>query len=384
MTLFLGSAYSSIIQPIVEMIENHEGTYTMNVNISLDDNRFVVIEVLPSVTEFISPEYVETIHSTNGSSTVSKQFDQYSHWKGTANYSTGGSSSVALSIRRPCSYSLGDEGSLVHYLRGIMRDYENNLEYSIIPAQWDNYVSDIYSDSDYHGLDNMESGLYYLGEHEIVTTDYHRFLSEHNHTNHTDSVEEEEFCGGGLEAPANETNSSFKVEVLLDINFTEVENRYLLFHVTNDKKRCDELGVQGVADDTLDLVNSVSLFYEDAGVDTGFVYRTYIVLSEQTFFVDENPWDGNGNVIPNDNGALPSGKLIEEYRRWLLNTDPDNQRFSFLNDATNDYIISHLFTHETMQSGVLGLAFVSVTCTKNYAVAIDRVNGNSNRAIVGT
>ena len=344
--MFIGSVFS--FRPIVETKKMGR----LSMNISLNDNEYVIINATPSTERLVSPDYTETIYYRDYTEIVSRDFDKYSHWVGFANFSTGGSGLAAFSIRKSNTQPYNEEDCPVHFINGLIRDYGTGLEYNIHPVSF-NYSMEM---QDHH--DKFKSGIFELGEHEIDIAERHRHLNDDNGT----MIED---CGGELIVQNNGTFNYTLSEINFDISNIVTERRYLLLQISNDHERCNDLGVNGSAEDTLDIINSVSIFFESAGVEAGFIYETYIVLSAQNFFVDGNPWDGNIN--PNSANEYLASDILTQYRSWVIG--PDNDQ--------SGYHVSHIFTHEKIRSGVLGLAYVGVICFESYAVGLDKVNTGS-------
>lgn len=347
--MFISNVFS--LRPVVHT----DMTGKLSMNITLDNDKYVLVEATPSIGRFISDNYTETIYYSDGTlETFGRMFDKYSHWTGSASFSTNSTGSVAFSIRDYDSIAL-DSSCPVHFIKGLIRDYGTGFEYVIEP------VSVKRGDVQTKWWD---SGIYELGEHTIDVSDHYR--RHLNQDNDTDS------CGGGLIVPSYE-NFTFlepNQEILIDLEYVEIESRYLLLQIDNDNRRCNDLGVDGAAQNTLDIINIVSIYFEDAGVQEGFIYKTYIVLTSQTFFVDEDPWEND--ISPNSNGEYSSDDVLDGYRNWVINSD------------NSGFHVSHIFTHRSLQSGVLGLAYVGVVCFENYAIGLDKVNTGSIRPIYVT
>lgn len=364
---------SAVTYPIVELDSSNNVIF----NITLSDNRNCSVYA-SKVGSLISSNYKEIIYSNSETYQNNNNLVDYmnngafnSHWRGTVEFSDGSIGFTAFStclIKQTClTYDL--DGS-IQFFKGIVHDDTNGIEYMIEPVILDD-----------PNLSFSSNNTKTLLEHTITLKENHRMLQEHNHTEENDTS-----CGGGLIPDDGLFTSPVPFEILIDeAENVEIEDKYILFHVTNDKQRVDDLGIEGASDETFDLINTINAFYGQRGVDAGFNINITLILSEQVFFVDGNPWDGLGLVDVNENnGNVDSYGLLYEFRDWLSGYYQPGSRYNFEYESINKYHVAHLFSNNNFQSGIVGLAYVGTACYSRYNVAVDSIANQFNRGAYAT
>ena len=194
-------------------------------NISLSETKNASVTATQS-TIHVSSEYKETLYTKDG--IVHNQVNNYhlynqnyhSHWSGNVTFYDlddvyhGKIIFSTCGIKKSCP--VNDPHNSIQYIKGEIRDYSNNQQYSIFP-QDTNMCPD---------NSNIQTGTT-IFDHRVKLTNYHRMLQDHNHTEN-----ETELCGGGIYP---DDSDDFQVQILTNYS-TSSNKRYALFKVAMIKK----------------------------------------------------------------------------------------------------------------------------------------------------